>query len=105
MAFLDDVVDSIASQVTEIGLAIDGTEVAGGGYAALAPDYADSSGGVADLTTALEYSGPANAGPVTGLVFKRAGGDWVTRPVDEPLSFNSDGRIDVESAPVDESFA
>lgn len=107
MSFLDDVVNDIKDQITAVGLSIGGSEVSGGGYAALDPGYGTSTGGAGqvDLAATLQFSGPANTGPVDEFIFKRAGGDWVTRPVDTPASFNSDGRIDVTSLPVTEDFA
>lgn len=105
MPFLDDVIDGITADISHIGLSEDGaTEYAGGTYAHLAPTYGASAAGVAEITAALEFDGAANDGPITHLVFKKAGAAWVYRPVAVAKSFNSDGRIDVTSAPVTAAF-
>jgi len=105
MAFLDDVVDLITAQISHIGLSEDGvTEYSGGEYTHLVPSYAAASSGVADLTATLEFDGAANDGPITHLVFKRSGSDWVYRALDSPVSFNSDGRLNVTSAEVTADF-
>lgn len=101
MAFTDDVAGLVASEVSHIGLGTDATtEVSGGGYTHLVPTYGAAAGGQANLTSTLQFSGPANAGPVTHLLFKRAGVLWRAVAVATPQSFNSDGRLDVSSAPV-----
>jgi hypothetical protein len=103
--FLDDVVDLITDEISHIGLSTNGTtEYSGGGYAHQAVTYDPASSGSADITATLEFDGAANAGPVTHLLFKRAGAAWVYRPVNTPASFNSDGRIDVTSAAVSAAF-
>lgn len=105
MAFLDDVIDLIAAEVSHIGLSTDGTtEYSGTGYTHQAPTYAAASSESADITGTLEFDGDANDGPVTHLVFKRSGSAWVFRPVDASESFNSDGRLDVTSAPITSEF-
>jgi hypothetical protein len=105
VAFVEDVVDYITGEVSHIGLSTDGsTEISGGGYVHLAPNYAAAASGAADITATLEFSGTANSGPVTHLIFKRAGVAWTIRPVTSPASFNSDGRLDVTSAPVTAAF-
>jgi hypothetical protein len=105
MAFLEDVVDLITGEITHIGLSANGTtEYSGGSYAHKAPTYAAASAGAADITATLEFDGTANSGPITHLVFKRTGGAWVFRPVTSSMSFNSDGRLDVTSAPVTAAF-
>ena|SRR5690606_38277657 len=114
MAFLDDVVDLITAQISHIGLSEDGvTEYSGGSYTHLVPSYAAASSGAADLSATLEFDGAANDGPITHLVFKRSGSDWVYRPlgawvegefVPAPVSFNSDGRLNVTSAEVTADF-
>ena len=105
MAFLEDVIDLITGEISHIGLSDDGsTEYAGGSYAALVPTYASAAAGEADITGTLQFDGGANDGPITHLVFKQAGAAWVVRPVDTPQSFNSDGRLDLTSAPVSSDF-
>ena len=109
MAIRDDVVDWITSEIDTIGLATGdsvGDELDGGGYAALSPSYAPSSGGEADLTATLEFDGPENSADITHLIFRNTGGVWVIRPVTgTPEGTNSDGRIDLQSAPVTVDFA
>lgn len=108
MAFLEDVVDQITAQISHIGLSLDGsTEYAGAGYSHLAPSYGAAASGVADLSAALQFDGGANDGPVTHLIFKKDAGAtvWTIRPVDTLLSFNSDGRLDLTTAPVTAGFA
>lgn len=103
MAFADDVVNGLTAQIVSIGLSTSSSaagEVSGGGYAVKTPTYASSSGGTADITSALQFNGPANSGPVTHLIYRKASGVWVIDPVTTPLYFNSDGRLDVTSAPV-----
>lgn len=105
MAFIEDVVDWIAGEVSHIGLSTDGTtEVSGGGYEHLAPTYGAAADGSTDLAATLAFDGPANEGPVTHLIFKRAGATWVIRPADEGVSFNSDGRLDLTAAPISSDF-
>lgn len=105
MAFIEDVVDWIAGEVSHIGLSADGTtEISGGGYVHLAPTYPAAAAGTTDLSATLAYDGPENLGPITHLIFKRAGANWVIRPVTTGASFNSDGRLDLTSAPVSSDF-
>lgn len=105
MAALEDIVDLITGQISHIGLSENGTtEYSGGGYAALVPTYGAAASGAADITATLEFDGTANDGPITHLLFKKAGAAWVFRPVDTPANFNSDGRIDVTSAEVTAGF-
>jgi hypothetical protein len=108
MAFLDDVVDGITPQIVKIGLSRNGsTEITDAGYVRLAPSYGASSSGVADLTATLEFDGELAGGNVTHLIFyEDDGGEtiWVIRPADDPESFNSDGRLDLTSAPVTADF-
>jgi hypothetical protein len=101
MAFLDDVADLVASEVSHVGLADGpgaGDELSGNGYEHKVPSYGAASNGEADLTATLEFDGPANT-EVTHLIFKRAGSFWVSRAI-SPENINSDGRIDVTSAKV-----
>lgn len=108
MAIRDDIVDWITSEVDTIGLAIDDdgpVEVSGNGYTRLAPDYSESDGGSADLEDPLEFDGPENAGPVAFFLLIRDNAIWVAVPIDTPASFNSDGRIDLTSAPVTADLA
>lgn len=106
MAFLEDVIDDITGQISHIGLSDDGaTEYSGGAYAHLVPTYAAAAGGAADITATLEFDGAASDGPITHLIFKKAGAAWVIRPVVTPQSFNGDGRLDVTSAEVTAAFA
>ncbi|HEV7651338.1 MAG TPA: hypothetical protein VGP26_24575 [Actinophytocola sp.] len=107
MAFNEDVVDWITGEIVSIGLAdgaTAGDEISGNGYAALAPTYGAASSGAADITGTLEFDGPANAGPITHLIFRNAAGVWVIRPAASPVSFNSDGRLDLTSAEVTSTF-
>lgn len=107
MAFHDDVVDSVTADITHIGLLTSsdpGDEITGDGYTRLAPTYAAASSGEADITATLEFDGPANEGPVTHLLFVRDNADDVVRPAASPQSFNSDGRLDLVSAPVTSAF-
>ena len=95
MAFVDTAAANVASGITAIGLGTDSsTEVTGGGYTRLTPDY---DGGT-DLAAPLEFDGPANT-TVTHLIFVNAGGTAFAE-LDEPLTFNSDGRLDIDSAEV-----
>jgi hypothetical protein len=105
MAIHEDIVDLITDEISHIGLSDDGaTEYSGGSYAHLVPTYAAASSGAADITGTLEFDGSANDGPITHLIFKRAGSAWVIRPVGSSESFNSDGRLDVTSAEVTSAF-
>lgn len=105
MAFLEDVVDLITGEISHIGLSDNGSsEITGGGYAHQAVTYEAAAAGAADITATLEFTGTPNSGPITHLIFKRAGASWVIRPVNTPASFNSDGRIDVTSAEVSAAF-
>lgn len=115
MAFIDDVIDLVTNEVTHIGLSEDGaTEYSGGDYAALAPTYAAASSGSADLSATLEFDGAANDGPITHFILKRTSELWrfvLLATWDEqeqewvaaPVSFNSDGRLDLTSAKIDAS--
>jgi|SRR5690606_2529010 len=101
MAFVDDVIDLITAEVTHIGLSEDGeTEYSGGSYEALVPSYAAASDGVADLSATLEFDGVANDGPITHYVLKRSAEVWRFVELDAPVSFNSDGRLDLTSAKI-----
>lgn len=75
-------------------------EVSGGGYARLAPTYGSASGGVADITSTLEFSTPAeqavsHIGFWNGSTFiggfARTGGD---------ATANAAGEYNVTSAPI-----
>lgn len=106
MAFSEDIVDWITSEITAIGLAdgpTGGDEVSGGGYVALSPSYTSASGGSADLSATLEFDGPEN-GTVTHVIFKNSGGTWFVRSLGSSMSFNSDGRFDLTSAEVSNSI-
>jgi len=101
MAFIDDVVDLITAEISHIGLSKDGvTEYSGGEYTHLVPSYAAASGGVADLSATLEFDGVANDGPITHYVLKRSTEAWRFVELDAPVSFNSDGRLDLTSAKI-----
>lgn len=105
MAALDSAVNAYAADIALIGLSKSSTtagEVTGGGYTRLAPTYSTSSGGAAsaNLTGTLQFSGPANDGPITHIIVQFDDGSTVVRPVSAPASLNSDGRIDVTSAQV-----
>ena len=101
MAFIDDVVDLITAEVTHIGLSKDGeTEYSGGSYESLVPSYAAASDGEADLVAPLEFEGLANDGPITHFVLKRTAEEWQFVELDAPVSFNSDGRLDLTSAKI-----
>ena len=108
MAFLEDVVDWIASEVTQIGLSSNGTtEITGGGYVHLAPTYGAAVAGVADITATLAFDGTVGTN-ITHLIYKRTPvatpENWVIRPVALAAAFNSDGRLDVTSAEVSAAF-
>lgn len=111
MAFIDDVADLVTGEITDISLheADPGTngasEVSGGSYARLAPAYNASSGGTANLSATLEFDGPANGGPVTHIGFWRGVTFWQGRSVSVSRSFNSDGRLNLSSAPVSASVS
>jgi hypothetical protein len=106
MAFVDDAANLIAGEVTALSLhtsspGTTGTnEISGGGYARRVPNYAAASGGVANLSATLEYDGPANGGPVTHVGFWRGATFWRGRAVGTQRSFNSDGRLNLSSAPI-----
>lgn len=100
MAVEDDTADWIAGEITELGLEFEGTEISGNGYARLTPTYPAASGGSTDLDSTLEFDGPANA-DVDAVIFARSGGAWYTRSLASATSFNSDGKLNVTSAPID----
>lgn len=103
MAFLEDVVDDIAGQIVSIGLSTSSDaadEITGGGYAAIDPNYGSASSGSVALPSTLEFDGPANAGPVTHVIIRRTGGVWLTQALDSPVSFNSDGKLNVTTATI-----
>lgn len=109
MAVNDDVVNWITSEITTIGLADGATvgdEIAGGSYAPIAPAYSTSSAGAgsADITAALEFSGPANAS-ITHAIFRRAAGVWFILPLAAERTFNSDGRFDLTTAEITNTVA
>jgi hypothetical protein len=100
MAFLEDVVGEIVTDISHIGLGTSATiEVTGGGYTHLVPTYGAPASGAADITSALEFDGPA-AATVTHVFFKKAGTLWLARPVDAAKAFNADGRLDLTSAEI-----
>ncbi len=99
MAFVDDVAAQIAADVTRIGVSTTADETGQVGDP-VQPTYGTPSGGAVDLAAPLQISGPANAGPVTHLVFHGADGVIAVRPVGTPASFNSDGLIEVTSAAI-----
>jgi len=111
MSFVNDATNSITSQITNISLhtgnpGTTGTnEVSGGGYARRAPAYSTAASGSADLSTTLEYNGPANGGPVTFIGFWKGSTFWQGRAVGTSRSFNSDGRLNLSSAPVSSSVS
>jgi len=108
MAFADDFVDLVTAEITHISLhtASPGTtgasEVTGGSpaYARLVPTYNASASSSADITTTLEFNGPDNGGPVTHVGYWRGANFWIGRGVSTSRSFNSDGRLNLSSAPV-----
>jgi hypothetical protein len=100
MAFLDDVRDWIAGQVSHIGLGTNATtEVSGGGYAHIAVTYTNGNLN----NTPLQFNGPAGT-TVTHLLFKRSGSLWVARAVVTPQAFNTSGRLDVSASAVTAVF-
>lgn len=105
MAFQEDVVDWITSEITHIGLSSNGTtEISGDGYATIVPVYAAAAAGTADITNGpLEFSGTASL-TITHLIFKRTAELWVIRPVAVAKAFDSEGRLNVSSAPVTSAF-
>lgn len=101
MAFFEDVVDLITDEIVTIGLSKNGTtEISGGGYAAQAVTYSAASSGAADIAATLEFDGPANDGPITHAILKRASGAWQFVALTSPVSFNSDGRMDITSGEI-----
>jgi hypothetical protein len=100
VAFLDDVRDLVAGEVSHIGLGTNATtEVSGGGYAHIAVTFVD---GVLQGTP-LQFNGPVGT-TVTHLLFKRGGSLWVGRPVAQSQAFNSSGRLDVSASAVTAAF-
>ena len=96
----------ITDEITHIGLSTNGTtEISGGGYAHQAVTYDPASSGAADIAATLEFDGTANSGPVTHAILKRAGGAWQFVELDSPVSFNSDGRLDITSGEVSAALA
>lgn len=103
MAVEDDIADWVAGEVTQLGLEFQGTEISGNGYAALTPSYTAASGGSTDLSATLEFDGPANE-DVDAVRFYWDPGTpevWFTRSLSAATAFNSDGRLDLTSAPID----
>ena len=104
MAFIEDVIDWITSEVTHIGLSEDGaSEYSGGDYAALAPTYGSAASGSVYLSAALVFDGVANDGPITHYVLKRRSELWRFVALGSPVAFNSDGRLDLTSAKINAS--
>lgn len=108
MAVRDDTADWIASEVTAIGLGTDAsTEVddTDNGYERLTPDYAPAEDGVAVLEGTLEFDGPENS-DISHALFYRGSSLWFSRPLSgDVLRFNSDGRWDLEAAPITVTLA
>ena len=100
MAVENDTADWVAGQVSELGLEFQGTEISGNGYSRLTPTYDPAAGGVADISSTLAFDGPENA-DVDAVRYIRDGSVWFTRNLTEPEAFNSDGRIDLSSAPIE----
>lgn len=66
----------------------------------IAPEYGAPSGGIVNLTAPLEFEGDPN-GAITHVRYNKTGGEWFTVAiVGSPRAFNSDGRFDLESAPL-----
>lgn len=104
---LDEILDSIAAEVTHIGLltsADPGDEVTGNGYARQVPTYGAASDGSVDITATLEFSGPPST-EVTHLLYVRGSDEPIVRPVTAPKQINGDGRIDVTSAELTLAYA
>jgi hypothetical protein len=104
MAALDSAVNAYAADIATIGLStssVIGGEVTGGGYARIAPTYTTSSGGAAeaDLTATLEFDGPA-ATVVTHAIFVYDDASTRVVALASPVTFNSDGRVDLTTAAV-----
>lgn len=110
MTMLDHAVDGFTGAVVSIGLATgpDATdEITGGGYTPLAPAYDPAASNSADIGAVLEFAGPPNAGPVTHIIFRDAGGipaDGI-RPVVAPASFNAAGQLNLTAAVVAAAYA
>lgn len=101
MPVADDTADWIAGEINELGLEFEGTEISGNGYARLEPTYGAATSGVADLDATLEFDGPENA-DVDAVRFYRPTDDlWFTRDLTAAAQFNSDGRLDLTSAPIE----
>lgn len=95
MTFLDTATANVAAGITHIGLGTSSTvEVTGGGYVRLVPSYGVD--GVLDAT--LQFNGPAGT-VATHLIFVNAGGTRF-QVLAAPLTFNSDGRLDIDTAGV-----
>ena len=104
MAALDSAVNAYAADIAAIGLStsnVVGGEVTGGGYTRLAPTYDTSAGGEAsaDLSAALEFDGPAGT-EVTHAIVQYDDTSTVVRALADPVTFNSDGRINLTAATV-----
>jgi len=104
VAALDSAVNAYAGDIAAIGLSttnVVGGEVTGGGYTRLAPTYDTSAGGeaAADLTSPLEFDGPAGT-VVTHAIVQYADASTVVRALTASRTFNSDGRLNLTAATV-----
>lgn len=110
MSIHDDIVNFVTGDITHLGLLTGPTvaeEISGGSpaYSRLVPTYSAASAGSADLTAPLEFNGPADAGPITHILYVRTAPlEDVIRPVETPTSLNEDGRINIVSARVPSTF-
>ena len=97
MAVADEIAAWADGQIATIELENAGAVTS---IAALAPTYEVAGAGLVDLAAPLEFSGPAN-GAITHVRFNKVGGEWFNVAiVGAPRAFNSDGRFDLESAPL-----
>lgn len=95
-------INNLAARITTLGLSTTngvGGEVSGGGYVALAPNYAAAAQDAADLTAPLEFDGPPGT-TVTHVIYRVAAGVLAVRPLAASRTFNSDGRLDLISAEI-----
>lgn len=109
MAALDSAVNAYAADIAAIGLSttsLVGGEVTGSGYARLVPVYATSSGGAAaaDLSATLEFDGPSGT-VVTHAIVQYDDASTRLFALTASRTFNSDGRLDLDTAEITAAHA
>jgi len=97
---LTDDITAISLHDGSPGVAGTDNEISGNGYARLAPSFSAPSDGVTNLSAPLEFDGPANQqvthyGVWAGATFLYS---RLTNP--SPANFNSDGRLNLNTVPV-----